>query len=147
MQKLLYIGTMAPDSTSYARFCALNEHYEIETVEFSDINKGFNRIKEKLNLNKNKKKNLVIEKVKVHKFDILWFDKPVFVTTRFIKELKKYTGDATLVAHVTDDLSVSSHHFNDFIAAAKQFNFIFTCSYFSDNIWLKFFFKKFCDLF
>ena len=40
MQKLLYIGTMAPESTSYARFCALKEHYEIETVEFSDINKG-----------------------------------------------------------------------------------------------------------
>ena len=119
---------MAPESTSYARFCALKEHYEIETVEFSDINKGFNRIKEKLNLNKNKNKNLVIEKVKVHKFDVIWFDKPVFVTTKFIKELKKYTVDATLVAHLTDDLSVSSHHFNDFLAAAKQFDFIFTCN-------------------
>jgi hypothetical protein len=128
MHKLLYIGTLAPDSSSYARFLALDEIYETTTVEFPDINEGFNRVREKLNINKNEKQNLVIEKVKVQKFEIIWFDKPTFVTIKFIKELKTHTANTKLIAHITDDLTVSTHHFNDFIIAAKQFNFIFTCN-------------------
>ena len=138
MQKLLYVGTLASDSTSYSRFCALEKFYDVVPVQLPDINKGLNRIKQKLNLNKKEVKNLVIEQVKANKFDIIWFDKPIFVTTTFIKEVKRYAVSSILVAHLTDDLNVASHHFNSFIEAAKQFSFIFTCNI--ENI------KEFSDL-
>ena len=128
MKSLLYIGTLAHESTSFARLCALDEFYETETVEFPDINKGLNRIKERFNLNIFKKQKLVINKIQAYKFDIIWIDKPTFVTLKFLKEIKKYTPGTRIVAHVTDDLNISTHHFKNFIAAAEYFNFIFTCN-------------------
>lgn len=130
MKKLLYIGTLAKDSTSYARYIALTKIFNVEAVEFQDINLGLNRLKEKFNLNKKIKQKRILDKVQKD-FCIIWFDKPTYVDNEFLRALRMQNTDAKLVAHVTDDLSIKSHHFKDFIECGEYFSFIFTCNRFN----------------
>lgn len=136
----LYVGSLDPEGSSKSRYDALEKRLKsIEHFSINPTHKSFKKIKTKLNkyfsFNLDKELNLVINKTY---YDLIWFDKPVNISLKFVKSMRKKLKKTILISHITDDIETMKNYSKNLPEILKNFDYVFTCN--QDNI------KEFKDI-
>jgi len=131
LEKILYIGSVHPESTSFARYEGLkNRASNIDLIDTKPPQSFLNKMKFKFLKVKDLKFDAQLNK-KLHKnYSMIWIDKPTFFSEETLKNVKK-NKTIKLVAHITDDINTVSVHYQKIIKILELFDYVFTPNQFN----------------
>ena len=126
LEKVLYVGSVHPESTSFARYEALKKRASfIDLIDTKTPQSLLFKMKLKFFKGRGLNFDAQLNKKMNKKYSMIWVDKPIVFSEETLKNIKK-NSNIKLIAHITDDIKTVSVHYQKIVKILELFDYVFT---------------------